>query len=165
MSRACLGSYRDVNVPFAVLAVGLLITGASMADVADKHGWLSSIIAVGVKTAIELLVVLLGLTIAGRMANIDFGPKKNAVFKLAALYLGPNSLWLILPVLMGDDGVEKVVAAFSCLILYWSLLWYMFRLTAWKVGVCIGSIVGVKVAAEMFLLWVLAGMLLAAFGR
>src|SRR5205814_7865749 len=86
-----LDPIRDVNVPFAVLPVGFLITGAALADVADRHGWLRSIIFLGIGTAMEFLLVLLGLTVAGKIANIEFGQRRNAVFKIAATYLAPNS--------------------------------------------------------------------------
>jgi hypothetical protein len=160
-----LDPIRDVNVPFAVLTIGLLAMGGALADMADKQGWMRSIIGVGVFTAIELLLVLLGLTIAGKMANIDFGQRKNAIFKLSALYLLPNAVWLILPVFMGDDGVTKVVGAFTCLILYWCGLSYMFRISGWKAAVCIGSIIVVKIAAAVVLMAALAGLLVAASGR
>ena len=152
---------RDVHGPFVLLAIGVLLISwriADMAEAAQTSAVFTGVIfAIG--SAIELLLCLLGVMLAGKLMGIFFGRPKTAFYKLSALYLAPSAIGGMITMMMGDDAVGKVVGAGASLLLYWGLFSFLFRIKAWQTLICVACIVLVNVMSGFFI-GALVGMLI-----
>jgi hypothetical protein len=141
---APLDPVRDVHGPFVLLAIGLLLVSWQVADLAEAHGGVFAVVGFVVAGAIELLMSLLGVMLAGKLMGVYFGRAKIALYKLTALYVAPGAIGMMLTNSMGDDAVGKVVGSGAFLLLYWGLFTFMFRIKGWQTMVCVGCIVLVR---------------------
>jgi len=151
---------RDVHLPFALMAIGLLLVSWQVADIAEAahaSGALSGFVFV-IVSAIELGLTLLGVMMAGKLMGTYFGKAKTALYKLSALYVAPSAIGYMLTQSMGDDAVGKVVGTGAFLLLYWGLFTFMFRIKGWQTLVCIACIVMVRFVAAMCIVGALVGL-------
>jgi len=157
---------RDVHLPFALLAIGLLLVSWQVADIAEaanaSGALMGFVFALG--AVIELAVTLLGVMAAGKLMGLYFGKFKTALYKLSALYVAPSAIGYMITQNMGDDAVGKVVGSGAFLLLYWGLFTFMFRIKAWQTLVCIACIVLVRFLVAMCIFSALVGLLVAARG-
>ena len=133
---------RDVHAPFALLAIGLLLFGWHVADVAEAAPVSAALIAsvfAGV-IALEVFLELLGVIVAGKLMGIYFGKFKLALFKLGAIILAPTMINSMVSMGMGDDAVAKVVGTGAAILLYWGAFTLLFRIKAWQTLVCVACI-------------------------
>jgi hypothetical protein len=157
---------RDVHLPFALLAIGVLLVSWQVADAAESAQTSAAVMGIllVVISAIELGMSLLGVMMAGKMMGIYFGRARTAFYKLSALYLAPSSIGYMITQSMSDDAIGKVVGNGAFLLLYWGLFTYMFRIKAWQTLVCVLCIVMVRVVAAMCIIGAVVGLLLGSRG-
>jgi len=155
---------RDVHLPFALLAIGILLVSWQVADAAEaaqSTGAAMMAVILVVITAIELGISLLAVTIAGKMMGLYFGKAKTALFKLSALFIAPSAIGYMVAQSMPDDAIGKVVGTGAFLLLYWGLFTFLFRVKAWQTLVCVACIVIVRYFAAMIILGALVGLFLS----
>ncbi|HEV8379751.1 MAG TPA: hypothetical protein VGP99_12935 [Tepidisphaeraceae bacterium] len=153
---------RDVHVPFALLAIGLLLVSWQVADLAEGNGFGTFVVlAFIIGSVVELGMSLLGVMLAGKLMGVYFGKAKTAFYKLTALYVAPGAIGMMLTNSMGDDAVGKVVGTGAFLVLYWGLFTFMFRIKGWQTLVCVGCILLVRFVALMCVVSALAGLFMA----
>lgn len=133
---------RDVHGPLVLLAIGLVLFGWHVADVAEAAPVSAALIAsifAGV-IGLEMFLELLGVIVAGKLMGIYFGKFKIAMFKLGAVILAPAMINSMVSMSMGDDAVAKVVGTGAAILLYWGAFTFLFRIKAWQTLVCIACI-------------------------
>jgi hypothetical protein len=131
---------RDIHVPFALLAIGLLLLSWEIADLVESLNYSGFFFVAGYvfgKT-VELGLSLLGVMIAGKVMGIYLGKAKLAFFKLTALHIAPSAIG--------------------------TLIAEVFRIKAWQTLVCVACILLVKVLAVMCIAGAVLGLFMAGGG-
>jgi hypothetical protein len=155
---------RDVHVPFALLAIGLLLLSWQIADLVESR---SSAFGTGfvfgyvLGMFLELGLCLLGVMAAGKLMGVYFGKAKLAFFKLSALQIAPSAIGTMITAAMGDDAVGAVVGTGTFILLYWGLFSFVFRIKAWQTLICVACILLVKIVAVMCIIGAVAGLFVA----
>ena len=139
---------RDRHVPVALLVVGFVLTVADAVFAAHTHAAAAvagGVLVAGAKLVIGTLLMLGGALAAARFAGINFGPAGPAILKLAALCLAPSALGDLTTTLLGGDMAVAQIGWVVRVVLYWSLVSYLFRLDGFQTVIVTGSITVVKV--------------------
>jgi hypothetical protein len=153
---------RDVHVPFALLAIGLLLVSWQIADFIEGKSY-GAFVVVGfvVVKLIELGLSLLGVMAAGKLMGLYFGRAKIAFFKLSALQIGPGAIGAMITAAMGDDAVGQVVGIGAFILLYWGLFSFLFQIKAWQTLVCVACVLLVEVLATVLVVGAVLSMFVA----
>lgn len=150
--------FRDSTLPGILLAVGALLVTAQVIIVS----LLSPGFAVGlllgqlVNLVIQVGLMLAGVLLAAKIAGIYFGDARIALFKLAAIYVGPTTLGGLVTLLLGGDIAVACIGWGVSIICYWFLLSYLFRLDGQQTTICVAAITGVRMVATFLLSMVMA---------
>jgi hypothetical protein len=155
---------RDLHVPFALLAIGVLLLSWQIADLVEgKSAAFSNGFVIGyvIGKALELSLSLLGVYAAGKLMGVYFGKAKVAFFKLSALHIAPSAIGVMIASAMGDEAIGQVVGTGAFILLYWGLFNFVFRIKAWQTLVCVACILLVKVLAVMVIVGAVLSMFVA----
>lgn len=145
--------FRDVNLPTALLAVGLALALAQIAYM-SRSGTLvlAATAVILVQLAVNLALMLGGVLLAARFAGIDFGPLHTALVKLCAASVAPTALGGFITQMLGGDIAVTFLGLGISVLCYWGLLSYLFRLDGAQTMVCVLAIAGVRLVAYMCIL-------------
>jgi hypothetical protein len=139
---------RDTYVPLALLAIGLIVAvihfGYTMKPGAAVA---AAVLVVAIKLIFGMIFMLGGALLAARFAGVNFGPLGPALLKLAGLCLAPSALGDLVTGLLGGDVAVGQLGRIVEIVLYWSLVSYLFRLDGWHTVVVVGTITIVKIVA------------------
>ena len=153
---------RDVHLPFALLAIGLLLASWQVADLVEGRAYGGFyVIGYCIGMAVELGLCLLGVMCAGKLMGVYFGKAKSAFYKLCALQIAPSAIGGMIASAMGDDAVGQVVGTGAFILLYWGLFSFIFRIKAWQTLVCVACILLVKILAVMCIVGAIVGIFVA----
>ncbi len=148
---------KDFYLPIALCLVGTAVLYGRAAWGADSLRQFTS--AVGLVAAYvvwNLVVMLVGIVIAAKLADVGFGGVTQALLKLAALTVAPLAAGVLAHAIVGGIWGEFAALAVSTPV-YWWLFAYLFDLDFRETMICVGVIIILKI----FSFFVIRGSLLA----
>ena len=139
---------RDKYVPLALLGAGFLIAAVDLSFTMHPGAAVAAAVLVtGFKLLFGMIFMLGGALLAARFAGVNFGPLGPALLKLAGLCLAPSALGNLTTSLLGGDIAVAQIGRIVEIVLYWSLVSYLFRLDGWQTVVVVGTITILKIVA------------------
>jgi len=138
---------KDRTIPLVLIGVGIaiyLIVGLT----ADEPA--ATLAAIAVVTGVQVALGLIALYVTAGVMHIDFGPLGIGILKLAAIFIFPDAVAVVIP----TEVLDWLVAA----VLYLSLLAWFFDLEPLELLVCATVIFLVRLFATI----VIIGMLMAS---
>lgn len=121
--------FVDLWLPLDLIVLGVVVsfieqfyfTGNAATGVA------AAAVHVGVNLALILPMLLVAMVIAVKLLDVAFGPLGQALFKLAAVVLGPAAIGSIIAFLIGGL-MGQFVGGFASFCIYWGLISVLFDL-------------------------------------
>lgn len=154
--------YLDFTLPLILLGVGLmLIFGQASLEAHRHHGSLTlSLIKVIASLILNIILVTVAMVAAAKFSGIYFGRIPTAILKIAAIYVAPTTFGGVLAEVLGGDMPYLILGGGVSIVLYWTLLSYLFRLDGTQTMACVMCISILSMITKLFL----AGSMLAALG-
>jgi hypothetical protein len=154
-ARAKPDPRRDLHVPVALLAAGLVLTFIDL-NFGGALGAVVATLATGIKLVVSTILFLIGGLLAARFGGVYLGELGPAMLKLGAVGVFPAALADLVTKLLGGDMAVAMIGNGVGVVTCWSLVAYLFRLDGpGTMSVVIG------VAVVKVVLWLL---LAAIFG-
>jgi hypothetical protein len=141
---------KEVKVPAVLLAIGMAIMVAAGFQEAGAEGATTVLMGIGIWVAILVAMGIVALFLVAAVLGLSFGPASHASLKLAAIFVFPAGIGMLLP-----DGFGWLVE----LVLYVSLLIYLFELEGKEVIFCMVVIWFVRWVAVILLAAIMAATL------
>ena len=146
------------------LPLGLIILGITVQFIEQLYftgnttaGIVSAMIYVGVNLALTIPMLLVGMIVAVKFLDMAFGPLFQALFKLAAVVLGPAAIGAIIAYSIG--GLMGLFAGgFFSFGVYWALISVLFDLDGIEALYLIAIVMVLEYISSFILLGVLFGM-------
>lgn len=142
---------KDNLYPLGLLAAGLVIMGGMAAFRAGPAGLAVELAATGVYLAIMVVVGLAACFLAAKLMGIQYGTLGSASLKLAAIFIFPGAVSLLIP--------WACLSWLVSLVIYWGLIEWLFELNPVETVVTVLVIFAVNLAA--IALVIAAGLSLA----
>ena len=115
-------------VPTLLLVVGLAIYVGHAFLTGDPDGTAAQLFVVGWQLVLNVVLGLIACAITGALMRTAFGRLRSAIFKLAAIFVFPAAVSLLIP--------SVPIAWLVSYALYFWLLTWLFDLEGWDVVVC-----------------------------
>ncbi|MEZ6193455.1 MAG: hypothetical protein R3C45_19465 [Phycisphaerales bacterium] len=153
--------FIDLWLPLGLIVLGLVVrfveqmyfTGDATA------GAVRAAIYVGVDVALTIPMLLAAMIIAVKLLDVAFGPLGQALFKLAAVVLGPAAIGAIITHLLGGDLMGVFVGGFASFCIYWALISILFDLDGMEALNLIVIITVLKYIVTLFIMGLVMGLL------
>ncbi len=153
--------YLDFTLPMILLGIGLVLAiGDAFVQTRGGLSFIAAIIGVIIATVINVILIVIGLLVAAKIAGINFGPVGTAILKMAAIYLAPTTLGNLVTQVLGGDMAVTILGNAVSIVLYWGLLSYLFKLDGQQTMICVFCIGLLRLLAAMLVV----GAVLAAMG-
>lgn len=148
------------------LPMGLIVLGLAVRFIEQMYftgdataGAVRAAIYVGVDLALTLPMLLAAMIIAVKLLDVAFGPLGQALFKLAAVVLGPAAIGAIITHLLGGDLVGVFVGGFASFCIYWGLISVLFDLDGMESLKLIVIITVLKYIVTLFIMGLIMSLL------
>ena len=163
--EAGTNKFIELWLPLGLILLGITVrfiqqiyfTGSASAGVT------SAAIYVGIDLALTIPLLLTAMIIAVKLLDVAFGPLGPALFKMAAVVLGPAAIGSIVAFLIGgaDGNIAGMFAGlFVSFIAYWGLISLLFELDGIESMYFIAIITALNWIVTIFVI----GMVLSLFG-
>lgn len=119
---------KEVKIPLGLLVVGIAVMVFAAFQDAGTRGAVEVMAVIGTYIAVLVSLGIVALFIVAKVLDASFGPASIAALKLAAVFIFPAAIGLLLP-----EGLGWVVA----LVLYLALLAWLFELDGTELIVCV----------------------------
>ena len=112
---------KEYLIPAALIAAGICISAVYGLAVGGASGFLSVLIYTAVTAVFQVALGIVACLITARAMGVAFGYAGSAILKLAAIFIFPSAVAILIPSIIG-----KIVG----LIIYWGLIEWLFELDA-----------------------------------
>lgn len=147
------------------LPLGLIVLGLAVRFVEQLYftsdataGAVRAVTYVGVDLALTIPMLLAAMVIAVKLLDVAFGPLGQALFKLAAVVLGPAAIGAIISYLIGDL-MGLFVGGFASFCIYWGLISVLFDLDGMEALNLIVIITVLKYIVTLFIIGLIMSLL------
>ena len=139
---------KERTIPQILLGVGVLIFVVHGFRTAGTEGATATLTALSIMLALGVVLGIIACFITAKIMDIDFGPLNTAVFKLAAIFLFPEAVSMLIP----WPAAAWIV---SVILYYWLLMW-LFEIEFGEALVCaiviwVVRLVAILIVGTMFL--------------
>lgn len=119
----------DLWLPLGLIAMGLVVTFIQKLYFSDStgEGIIIAIITAAVEIMLTIPFLLVGTIAAAKLLDLSFGPLGPALFKMAAIILGPSAIGTITTFAIGNF-MGFFVGSMVAFIVYWTLVSMLFNL-------------------------------------
>jgi hypothetical protein len=154
--------YLDHHLPLILLGVGLMLMFGQASFIAHRHheSLFASLFGVTFSLIINIIFMIIAMGVAAKFTGIYFGKIPTAILKIAAIYVAPTTLGNGLADALGGDMPYVILGGGISIVLYWTLLSYLFRLDGSQTMACVVCISILSMLTKLFLV----GAMLAALG-
>jgi hypothetical protein len=154
--------YLDLHLPLILLGVGLMLMFGHASFIAHRHhaSLLGTLVGVTFGLIVNIVFMIIAMGVAAKFTGIYFGRIPTAVLKIAAIYVAPTTLGGGLADALGGDLPYVILGGGVSVVLYWTLLSYLFRLDGSQTMACVVCISILRMITQMFLV----GAMLAGLG-
>lgn len=147
---------KDFWAPIALILIGTVVEYAALMMVEKGASFVGVSILVGISMVFNVVIMLLGILVAAKVADMGFGHPIQAILKLGAIAICTPAVQHMIGAL---TGVGLVGAGIS-LIIYFALFMWLFELDMGEAQIVVGIVWILNNLAWVFLF----GMLVAATG-
>jgi hypothetical protein len=154
--------YLDLHLPLILLGVGLMLMFGQASFIAHRHheSLIAALFGVTFSLVVNIIFMIIAMGVAAKFTGIYFGRIPTAILKIAAIYVAPTTLGGGLAVALGGDMPYVILGGGVSVVLYWTLLSYLFRLDGSQTMACVVCISILRMITQMFLV----GAMLSAMG-
>jgi hypothetical protein len=152
---------RDLYVPLALLAVGIILTFIGF-NIGGAIGFVIAAFATVVKLIVSLVLFVIGALLAARFASVCLGELGPALLKLAAVSIFPAALADLVTELLGGDMAVAMIGNTVGIVTCWGLVSYLFRLDGANTMAVVIAIAVVKFVLGFVLFALLALIVVSA---
>ena len=153
--------FRDRQFPLWLLGGGcaLIIGQIILASNANPAAtFIGATIGVTIAVVINVALMFAGVLLAARFSGISFGPLKQALLKLSAIYVGPTAVGELVTHFLGGDMAVQCLGWGISMFLYYCLIHYLFCLDGGQTVVCVTAILIVRIIAVTLLSMILVAL-------
>lgn len=158
--EAQASSFINLWLPLGLIVLGLVVRFIEQMYFSGDAtaGAIRAVIYVGVDLALTIPMLLAAMIIAVKLLDVAFGPLVQALFKLAAVVLGPAAIGAIISYLIGDL-MGLFVGGFASFCIYWALISVLFDLDGMEALNLIVIITVLKYIVTLFIMGLIMSLL------
>ncbi len=158
--EASASKFVDLWLPLGLIILGVVVQFIEQLYFTGNAatGIVSAAIYVGVNLLLTIPLLLVGMIIAVKLLDVAFGPLFQALFKLAAVVLGPAAIGAIIAYLIGGI-MGSFAGGFFSFVVYWSLISVLFDLDGMESLYLIIIVMVLEYAVSLFLLGMILSLL------
>ncbi|GAB4109563.1 MAG: hypothetical protein Kow00105_18310 [Phycisphaeraceae bacterium] len=116
-------------LPLSLIVLGVVVSFVEQLYFSGdaKVGLIAATLRVGADLVLTIPMLLMGMILAVKLLDMAFGPLEQALFKLAAVVLGPSAIGTIIAYLIGGLA-GQFAGGFASFCIYWALISVLFDL-------------------------------------